>query len=92
MTIDAGDHLYICAWGASAVYRVEARTGRLVATIEVPGVKNITSCAFGGPTLRDLYITTSADQAKMEEEPNAGALFRITLSDAQGTRASVFQA
>lgn len=90
MTIDANDHLYICAWGGGAVYRVEARTGNLVAKIEVPGVKNITSCAFGGPTLQDLYITSSAAKAGPDES-NAGALFKITLNDTQGVRASVFQ-
>lgn len=89
MTIDASDHLYICAWGGSAVYRVEPRSGKLIAKIEIPGVRNITSCAFGGPNLQDLYITTSAAKAK-DDEFNAGALFKITLKDTQGVKATEF--
>ena len=38
-----------------------------------------TSCAFGGPDLRDLYVTTAATALTAEErlrEPFAGGLFR----------------
>ena len=42
-------------------------------------VSQVSSCAFGGPDLRDLYITTAArglDAAALEREPHAGGLFR----------------
>jgi sugar lactone lactonase YvrE len=84
MTIDADDNVYIAIWQGGAVYKINPKNGQLLSTIKVPGVKNVTSCAFGGPHLNDLYITSSNDGAKPGEEPNAGALFKITLTDVQG--------
>jgi sugar lactone lactonase YvrE len=91
MTIDADDNVYIATWAGGAVLKIDPRTGDLLARIEVPGVKNVTSCAFGGAKLNDLYITSSANGADLEEEPNAGALFRIRLADAAGLPAFEFQ-
>ncbi len=84
MTIDAEDNVYIAIWEGSAVRKINPKTGALLATIKVPGVKNVTSCAFGGPTLSDLYITSSAKGSDPKNEPNAGALFKITLPNTQG--------
>jgi len=84
MTIDSNDNLYVAVWGGSAVQKINPLSGELLATIKVPGVKNVTSCAFGGPKLEDLYITSSAEGADIREEPNAGALFRIRLGNCHG--------
>jgi sugar lactone lactonase YvrE len=43
--------------------------------IEMP-VSNVTNCAFGGPDLRTLYVTTASLHAKAGERL-AGALFAI---------------
>ena len=51
---------------------VHADDGRLDAVVELP-VSNPTSCAFGGPALDRLYVTS----AKLEREPLAGAIFEI---------------
>jgi sugar lactone lactonase YvrE len=87
MTIDAEDNVYIALWEGGAVLKLNPRTGKLIERIEIPGCGNITSCAFGGPRLSDLYITSSAKDAKAGNEPNAGALFKITLSDTEGCKA-----
>lgn len=93
MTIDSEDNLYIAVWGGSAVQKVSSASGQLLASIAVPGVLNVTSCAFGGDQLQDLYITSAqqeshpkASKAPNEEhsETNAGDLFKIHLSDCQG--------
>jgi sugar lactone lactonase YvrE len=87
MAIDMEDRLWIAMCGTGSVCCWDTITGRLIDTIEVPGAKLTTSCAFGGPDLSELYITSanvglSADEVR--EQPNAGALFKIEL-DVQGS-------
>jgi len=90
MTIDVDDNVYIAIWGGGKVLKINPSTGDLIATIKVPGAKNVTSCAFGGPDFHDLYITTSGEEADPKQEPNAGALFKVRLEDAQGLPAYEF--
>ena len=53
--------------------------------IAVPGASQVTSCAFGGPGMDQLYITTASagiDAAKLVEggdEVNAGHLFKFDM-------------
>lgn len=87
MTIDSDDNLYIAIWGGSAVQKVNPKNGKQLATIAVPGVSNVTSCAFAGDELQDLYITSAQQESTQEKslnETNAGDLFKIHLSDCQG--------
>jgi sugar lactone lactonase YvrE len=54
-----------------------APDGGLDRIVTLP-VSLVTSCAFGGPDLADLYITTSSwelDDAALRREPHAGAIF-----------------
>ncbi len=90
MTIDSDDNIYVAIWEGSAVRKFNPKTGELLATIEVPGVRNVTSCAFGGDELQDFYITSSAENADLALEPNAGALFKIHLSDCRGVVANQY--
>jgi len=79
MCIDVEGHLWIAFFGASCVRRHDPATGECSAIIELPA-PNITSCAFGGPDLDELYITSSRrdhDAAGLAAYPAAGALFRI---------------
>jgi sugar lactone lactonase YvrE len=52
----------------------------------------VTCCAFGGPELADLYITTMclglSDEAK-RAQPLAGALFRCRPGSARAAAASI---
>jgi sugar lactone lactonase YvrE len=87
MTIDDEDNVYIAIWEGGAVLKIDPRSGKLLEKIEVPGVRNVTSCAFGGPTLSDLYITSSGKDTKPAEEPNAGAIFKIEIHSSRGVAA-----
>lgn len=71
MTLDADGNLWVAFWDGGAVHCLSPE-GRPLATVEVP-VPRATSCAFGGPDLRTLYVTT----ARSAEHPLSGALFSV---------------
>lgn len=80
MTTDAEGGLWIAQWGAGRLTRRDAR-GKVTMTVELP-CSQITSCAFGGPGLRTLFITSAADglsPQQREREPLAGGLFALEL-------------
>ena len=74
MAVDAEGFLWVAMWGGGAVRRY-APDGRLDGIVEV-GARQVTACAFGGPNLDELYITTSRQGLAEGEDPGAGALFR----------------
>lgn len=74
MAIDAEGCLWVALFGGSAVRRYTP-DGKLDAVIELP-VSQVTACAFGGPGLDELYITTSRQGLAVGVQPEAGALFR----------------
>lgn len=76
MAIDEHDGLWIALWGGGAVNHYDA-AGRLVETINVPGVTQVSSCAFGGDGRDLLYITTSRQGLADHYEPSAGAIFAV---------------
>lgn len=57
LTVDAQDHLWCAAWDGGAIRRYDPR-GRLERTVRVPAVRP-TSCAFGGPSLDRLWVTSA---------------------------------
>lgn len=80
LTVDAAGDLWVALWGGSAVRRY-APSGRLLDVVELP-VAQVTACTFGGPTLDQLYITTSRhglDESARSGQPAAGALFRADV-------------
>jgi sugar lactone lactonase YvrE len=77
MTVDADGCLWVGFWGGGAVRRY-GPDGSQLEEIPLP-VRQVTSCAFGGPDQGDLYITTAArglSPHEREEQPGAGGLFR----------------
>jgi sugar lactone lactonase YvrE len=77
MKVAVDGSLWIAFWGGSSVRRFSP-AGEPLASIELPTTL-ITSCAFGGPDLDDLYITSASIDLSAEErrsQPHAGALFR----------------
>lgn len=73
MTIDAEGFLWVALWGGSAVHRYSP-DGTLADVIDVAATQ-VSACAFGGPELGTLYITTSRQGLNDGEQPGAGALF-----------------
>lgn len=88
MAIDEDGGLWVALWGGGAVNHYDSG-GRLVETISVPGVSQISSCAFGSRDGKVLYITTSRQGLAEDYEPDAGAIFRVETS-VRGARLSEF--
>jgi sugar lactone lactonase YvrE len=76
MAIDDDDGLWVALWGGGAVNHYDA-TGRLVETISIPGVSQVSSCAFGGDGRDVLYVTTSRQRLRDNDEPTTGAIFAV---------------
>jgi len=80
MTIDADGNLWIALWGGGRVVCYDPRTGALLHTVPVPA-PNPSSCAFGGPELKTLFITTARQGLSEEilrQFPHSGDLFCTT--------------
>jgi sugar lactone lactonase YvrE len=78
MTVDAEGCLWVAFYDGWSVRRYTP-AGDLDRIIGLPTAR-ITSCAFGGPDLSDLYVTSATDglgTAQLAEQPHAGGLFVI---------------
>jgi sugar lactone lactonase YvrE len=81
MTIDEHDRLWVALWNGGRVICVEPKRGSVEFELPVPA-QNVTSVAFGGSELDELYITTASVGLSADErrsQPLAGALFRSRL-------------
>ena len=79
MTMDAEGMLWIAEWDGGCVSCWDPGKGRLARRIKLP-VRRVTSCAFGGPGIDELYVTTAwsrLDPAQRRAQPLAGGLFRV---------------
>lgn len=86
MTIDSEDRLWIAFCHGAKVVCFNPKTQKVESQIDFPCVET-TACAFGGPDLRDLYVTTGIKPGL--EEALAGRLF-VCRPGAQGVPASAF--
>jgi sugar lactone lactonase YvrE len=90
MTADDEGNLWVACFGDAAV-RCFSPAGEQLDEILLP-VTQVTSCAFGGPGLADLYVTTAAyrlSTGQLKSEPHAGATF-VCRPGAVGLPASSF--
>jgi len=77
MAIDVEGCLWVACWDGARVDRIDPANGRRLAAVHLP-TSRVSSVAFGGPRLNDLYITTArhkAEDALLAPEPDAGDLF-----------------
>jgi sugar lactone lactonase YvrE len=78
LTVDADGCVWVAIWGGGVVRRF-APDGSQDAVIPVP-VSQPTSCAFGGPGMTDLYLTSASvglTEAELKAQPLAGRLLRL---------------
>lgn len=78
--LDAQGYLWNARFGAGCVVRF-APDGRVDARVDLP-VTNPTSCCFGGPDLRTLYVTSARfglSDAALAENPHEGGVVALDV-------------
>jgi sugar lactone lactonase YvrE len=91
LTVDAAGHVWVAVYGGGCVHRY-APDGTLLEIHRVPADQS-TSCAFGGPALDWLYVTTATEHWSEEDrlaDPGAGVVYRLRTG-AVGVPASPFR-
>jgi sugar lactone lactonase YvrE len=91
MTVDAGGDLWVAIYGAGRIHRYTPN-GALRQVFAVPA-EQTTSCAFAGPGLRWLYVTTGTEGWSREQrsaKPTAGVVYRLE-TDAMGQPAAPYR-
>jgi sugar lactone lactonase YvrE len=76
MTVDTDDHVWCAAWDGGCIRRYDP-LGRLVQTLSLPAIRP-TSCAFGGPRLDRLWVTT-ARPPSIAPGDMGGGLFSVDV-------------
>ena len=78
LTVDAAGHSWVAVFGAGLVHRYSPE-GELLEELRVPASET-TSCAFAGPALNRLYVTTATEDWSDEQrraDPAAGVTYRF---------------
>ena len=90
LTVDAAGDIWVAIYGGGQVRRYRS-DGSLRETLHVPAPQT-TSCAFAGPGLHRLYVTTATEgwsDERRRAEPAAGLVYWVD-TDATGRPASPF--
>jgi sugar lactone lactonase YvrE len=87
MTIDSEGNLWIAFCHGACVACFSPVTGAELRRVDLPCLET-TACAFGGPELADLFVTTGIHKSVVEE--NAGRLFVIRGLGVTGTESHSF--
>ncbi|WP_152191841.1 SMP-30/gluconolactonase/LRE family protein [Georgenia satyanarayanai] len=74
LVVDSQGCLWVAVNGAGQVRRYSP-DGELLETVAVP-VPGVTACTLGGPSLTDLFVTTSRES---DDTPGAGALYATAV-------------
>ena len=88
MAIDADGNLWIAFCHGGCVSCFDPQNGNELHRIALPCLET-TACAFGGPDLADLFVTTGVH--KTAKEKHAGRLFVIRGLTAKGVPADAFE-
>ena len=92
LTVDADGGIWVAWWGGAAVNRY-APDGSLLASLQLP-VERPTSCAFGGPDLATLFVTSARAGLGYEEwarQPDSGRLFSVVGLGIHGLPSQVYR-
>ena len=82
LAVDSAGAVWVAIWNAGRIRRYHP-DGTVDLEVLVPCAR-VTSCTFGGPDLRTLFITTATiglDRDSLLAQPAAGSIFRITTPD-----------
>ncbi|KAJ3654204.1 hypothetical protein Zmor_013408 [Zophobas morio] len=93
MTIDSDGNLWVAVFGGSRVLKLDGhKSETLLDTVNIQ-TEQVTSVAFGGPNLDELYVTTGGIEfGEMKPSgPGAGAVYRVTGLGTKGLPAVNFK-
>ncbi|ACG80049.1 gluconolactonase (plasmid) [Phenylobacterium zucineum HLK1] len=76
--MDTGGFLWTARWGAGCVMRY-APDGRIDQIVQLP-VRQPSSCAFGGPDRKTLFVTTARHGLQEPAGPHEGCLFSLDVA------------
>lgn len=88
MTMDAQGMLWIAFCHGGCVVRFNPATGEKLQQVDFPCIET-TACAFGGPNLDRLFVTTGIKPGL--DEPDAGKVFVVDGLGVQGVPAFAFK-
>jgi sugar lactone lactonase YvrE len=91
LTVDLDGDLWVAIYGGGRIHRY-APDGRLRQELPLPAAQS-TSCAFAGPLLNRLYVTTATEgwsDEQRREDPAAGLVYRFD-TDVVGRPATPFR-
>ncbi|MES2142094.1 MAG: SMP-30/gluconolactonase/LRE family protein [Pseudomonadota bacterium] len=78
LTVDSEDYVWSCHWDGWQITRYTP-TGEIDSIIPMP-VSRPTSCCFGGPELKTLYVTSASvrlSASALADAPQSGMLFAL---------------
>lgn len=81
MCIDEEGMLWVAMWGGNCIHRYDPANGEIIGKVHVDA-PHVTSCAFGGPRMNQLFITTAKSGLTMwqlAQFPDSGSLFVAEL-------------
>ncbi|XP_052754021.1 regucalcin-like isoform X2 [Galleria mellonella] len=90
MTIDDGGHLWVAIMFGGTVLHIDPDAKLIIHSYKLP-TSRVTSVAWGGPNLDELFITTAQDKVKINAEPLEGAIFTIRDTGRRGVSPNYFQ-
>jgi sugar lactone lactonase YvrE len=80
LTVDSEDYLWSCHWDGWQITRYTP-TGDINSIIPMP-VPRPTSCCFGGPDFKTLYVTSASmglSASMLEDAPQSGQVFALQV-------------
>lgn len=89
LAVDQRGHLWVAEYGGSAVYEFDA-DGTLLEKFQMPTAQP-TSCAFVGPELDQLWVTSAASGIEETEDRDAGSVFLLEGHGAVGLPSTLFR-
>lgn len=90
--IDSEGNVWVAQWGGSRVVAYRPADGSILAEVHLPAA-HVSSVTFGGPGLKDLYITTAKEHLSAEQlaaQPHAGNSFIVRDCGFTGVPAAAF--
>ena len=78
MCVGLTGELWVAFFGGGCVRRLDSYSGAETGRVELP-CPNVTSCCFGGPEGKTLFVTTASKNTELSVYPEAGKVFSSHL-------------